>query len=111
MTDNMNTQENSTLSCVPPNDTETSQEASSKMSTDKVEWSILEFDTDVEDDIERFKDLVPSIWISSNKTVCWYPIYEHKSTIQKFSKQCEKVKPEWNCYSIKIIEENISTFF
>jgi len=109
MNDNMDT--NSTLFVVS-NDTETYQEASCEVRTDEIkQWSILEFDTDTEDDVERFKDLVPSKWISSNKTLCWYPIREHKSTIQKLAKQCAEANPKWNCFSMKVIEENISMFF
>lgn len=110
--DNENEKEKSAASSeVSINDTEIYQEAFYKMRTDEVKWSVIEFETDTEDNVERFKDLVPSAWISSNKKVCWYPMHDHKSTIKKLVKQCAQMNPKWNCFSMKIIEENIGTFF
>lgn len=94
------------------NDVKMYQEALTpcKMDTDK-KWTIIEFETDAEDKIERFQDLSPSKWISSNKTLSWYPMGCHKATIQKLAKQCAEADPKWDCFSIKVIEENIGTYF
>lgn len=54
------------------------------------EWSIVHFETDVEEDVESFNDLIPSSWITNSETLSWYPMSEHKATIQKRVKQCTK---------------------
>lgn len=72
---------------------------------DGVEWSIVYFETDEDEDIEGFNDLIPSSWIIRARSLCWYPMNEHQATLQKYVKQCVKADTNWNCYSIKKIEE------
>lgn len=74
------------------------------------EWSIVHFESDEEENVEGFSDLVPSSWITAKGTLSWFPINEHRGTINKLVKQCTKPKPEWNCFSIKKIEESIGKF-
>lgn len=81
-----------------------------KMSKNTAEWSIVHFESDEEEIVEGFSDLVPSSWITARGTLSWFPINEHRGTINKLVKQCTKPKPEWNCFSIKKIEENIGKF-
>ncbi|XP_077272829.1 uncharacterized protein LOC143903250 [Temnothorax americanus] len=77
---------------------------------DVAKWSIVHFETDEEEDIESFNDLIPSLWITTTGTFCWYPMTEHQATVQKLVKQCAKVNSEWNCFSIKTIEEGIGKY-
>jgi len=71
----------------------------------------VQFDDCPEADIEEFMDLVPTAWISSRNSLCWYPMALHKSTVQKLAKNCEEVDPKWDCFSMKIIEDGIGNFF
>lgn len=73
-------------------------------------WSIVQFESDDEDNVESFLDLIPSSWIMGMGSLCWYPIEEHKATIQKLMKQCAKADLQWNCFSIKKIHEGIGKF-
>lgn len=75
---------------------------------DVAEWSIVHFETDEEEEIEGFDDLIPSSWITGK--LCWYPMQEHQATIQKLVKQCAKPNSKWNCFSITKIEVNIGKF-
>lgn len=75
------------------------------------EWSIVHFETDVEEDVESFNDLIPSSWITNSETLSWYPMNEHQATVQKLVKQCTKPYLDWNCFSIKKIEGNIGKFY
>lgn len=36
---------------------------------------------------------------------------EHQATIHKLVKQCAKPYLEWNCFAIKVMEENIGKFY
>jgi len=74
-------------------------------------WAIVQFDDCPEADIEEFMDLVPTAWISSRNSLCWYPMALHKSTVQKLPKNCEKVDPKWDYFSMKIMEDGIGNFF
>lgn len=74
------------------------------------EWSIIHFDTDIEEDVDGFNDLIPSSWITKRGTLCWYPMNDHQSTIQKLVKQCAKPNLEWDLFSMKKIEENIDNY-
>ncbi|XP_011883633.1 PREDICTED: uncharacterized protein LOC105570796 [Vollenhovia emeryi] len=74
------------------------------------EWSIVYFESDKEENIEGFNDLIPSSWITAKGALSWYPMNEHRGTIKKLVKQCGKPNLEWNCYSIKKIEESIENF-
>lgn len=78
---------------------------------DMAEWFIVHFETDEEEDVEGFNDLIPSSWITTTGTLCWYPINEHQATIQKLVKQCAKVDSKWDCFSIRKIEVNIDKFY
>lgn len=73
------------------------------------EWSIVYFETDEEDIDEGFHDLIPSSWIT--RGTLRYPINENRAIIHKLVKQCAKPGSEWNCFSIKEIEENIGKFY
>lgn len=73
-------------------------------------WSIVHFETDEEENIEGFNDLIPSSWIMTMGTLCWYPMKQHQATIHKLVKQCATANPKWNCFSVKIIEEGIGKF-
>jgi len=75
------------------------------------EWSIIRFDTDIEEDVKGFNDLIPSSWITKRGTLCWYPMNDHQATIQKLVKQCTKPNFEWNRFSMKKIEENIGKLY
>ncbi|XP_024893541.1 uncharacterized protein LOC112468549 [Temnothorax curvispinosus] len=83
-----------------------------KMHTDDdvAKWSIVHFETDEDEDIESFNDLIPSSWITTTGTLCWYPMTEHQATVQKLVKQCAKANSEWNCFAIKTIEEDIGKY-
>ncbi|XP_011698265.1 PREDICTED: uncharacterized protein LOC105456142, partial [Wasmannia auropunctata] len=73
-------------------------------------WSIVHFDTDDENNLDSFNDLVPSSWISTLGTMCWYPMNKHQGTIQKLVKQCAKLNSEWDCFPIRKIEEGIENY-
>lgn len=75
------------------------------------EWSIVHFVTDDEEDIEGFNDLIPSSWITTTGTLCWYPMNEHQATTYKLVKQCAKANLKWNCFSVRKIEVNIGKCF
>ncbi|XP_067213604.1 uncharacterized protein [Linepithema humile] len=77
---------------------------------DATVWSIVHFESDEEDNVEGFNDLIPSSWITTMGTLSWYPINEHKGTIHKLVKQCAKANPEWNCFSIRKIEQGIENY-
>lgn len=64
------------------------------MNTVMPAWSIVHFDTDNEDNLNGFYDLVPSSWISTLGTMCWYLMEKHQGTIQKLTKQRAKSNPE-----------------
>lgn len=34
-------------------------------------WSIVHFETDEEEDVEGFNDLIPSSWITTMGILCW----------------------------------------
>lgn len=68
-------------------------------------WSIVHFDTDIEENIESFNDLILSSWITKRETLCLYPMNEHRATIQKLVKQCAQPNFECNLFSMKKIEE------
>lgn len=74
-------------------------------------WSIVHFETDEEENVEGFNDLIPSSWITTTGKLCWYPMDENQATIYKLVKQCAKVDPQWNCFSIKTIEKDIGKFY
>lgn len=74
------------------------------------EWSIVYFESDEEDCVDSFNDLIPSSWIATQGSLCSYPMNEHKSTIQKLVKQCATANVEWNYFTIKKIEEGIGKF-
>ncbi|XP_067211579.1 uncharacterized protein [Linepithema humile] len=77
---------------------------------DIAQWFVVYFESDEEEDIESFNDLIPSSWITSSGTLSWYPMNEHQATIHKLVKQCAKPNLKWNCFSIKKIEENIENY-
>ena len=74
------------------------------------EWSIIYFESDEEDNVESFNDLIPTTWITKEGSLCQYPMYEHKSTIQKLVKRCARANTSWNYFKIKKIEQGIGKF-
>lgn len=94
------------------NDMENNQEASySKKNYDeRKSWAIVKFESDIEDDLEGFIDLVPTSWISNTNALCWYPMHQHKATIEKLAKKCVAVDTKWQCFSMKMIEEGIGMY-
>lgn len=77
---------------------------------DVSEWSIVYFESDKDEIDEGFNDLIPSSWITAGG-VGWYPIKETKGKIQKSVKRCENPNyHDWNCFSIKEIENGIGNF-
>ncbi|XP_071574735.1 uncharacterized protein [Temnothorax nylanderi] len=84
----------------------------SKMCTedDVKEWSIVYFESDEEEDIEGFNDLIPSSWITNMGALSWYPMAEHKATIRKLVKQCVKADLKWNCFCTQKIQEGIENY-
>lgn len=44
------------------------------ISTVMPSWSIVHFETDDENDMDGFDDLIPSSWISTLGTTCLYPM-------------------------------------
>lgn len=80
-----------------------------KKSEDISAWSIVHFESVDED--ESFNDLIPSSWISNTGSLAWYPMNEHKESVQKLVKQCAKANSDWNCFPIKIIEEDIGKYY
>lgn len=78
---------------------------------DVTEWSIVHFDSDEEENVEGFSDLIPSSWITMNGTLSWYPMNEHKATIHRLVKQCANVSLDWNCFSIKKLQEGIDKVY
>ncbi|XP_067206932.1 uncharacterized protein [Linepithema humile] len=92
------------------NDMKSNQEASKKSYDGKKSWAIVEFESDTEDDLEGFIDLVPTLWISSTNALCWYPMHQHKATIEKLAKKCVAVDTKWKCFSMKMIQEGIEDY-
>ncbi|XP_018365077.1 PREDICTED: uncharacterized protein LOC108762533 [Trachymyrmex cornetzi] len=74
------------------------------------QWSIVYFESDEEENVEGFSDLIPSSWITMMGTHSWYPMNEHKTTIHKLVKHCTKANPKWNCFSIKKTQESIGNY-
>lgn len=91
-------------------DSEERQNGSSIKDSAPLSWAVVEFNEDVDCDIDRFIDLVPSVWILSSRTLCWYPMSHHKSTVGKLARSCENPDTKWDCFSMTIIEDNIGKF-
>lgn len=60
---------------------EKAQSINNNISQPMAEWSIVYFETDVEENIEGFNDLIPFSWITKGGTLGWYPMNEHQATL------------------------------
>lgn len=51
-----------------------STEKAQSIENNTLKWSIVHFDTDIEENIESFNDLIPSSWITKRERLCFYPM-------------------------------------